>query len=156
MGTLSRRLLYVSAKTFRTRVVRDSKNPQFNERVHLYVKQSDFDADWAVRLSVFDYETLGHNEQLGTATVPIQELVEKCPFKEGKENEPSAFDHVLVELVLNNPNQKVFIGSLLTLQSNTPASLKIQCKFIPYRGKFKFYSQVRYSSQLLDPTESLL
>ena len=87
-------------KTFRTRVMRDTKNPTYNERVNLYVKQSDYEADWTLKFSVFDYESLSHNENMGSVMMPIQEMVERCIQVEHQPNEPLAFVPVTVEMAL--------------------------------------------------------
>lgn len=81
-------------------MIRDTKNPTFNERVNLYVKQSDYEADWTLKFSVFDYESLSHNENMGSVMMSIQEMVERSIQSEHQPNEPLAFVPVTVELSL--------------------------------------------------------
>lgn len=64
-------------KIFRTRVIRHSLNPTWDEQLYFHVRngESKFNVDF----SVLDWDKLSANDHVGEASLPLQELIYKAP-----------------------------------------------------------------------------
>lgn len=64
-------------KIFRTRVIRHSLNPTWDEKLYFHVRngESKFNVDF----SVLDWDKLSANDHVGDVSLPLQELVSKAP-----------------------------------------------------------------------------
>jgi len=66
-----------SKKVFRTRVVRHSLNPVFDEKLFFHVRRSE--TGFQVQLTVLDWDKLSANDLVGDATFGVEELIESAP-----------------------------------------------------------------------------
>ncbi|KAI8821406.1 phosphatidylserine decarboxylase-domain-containing protein [Fimicolochytrium jonesii] len=110
-------------KTFRTRTLRHTLNPAWNERVFLHVRHSELALGWLINLAVYDYDKFSNNDYIGTADLKMADLVAKCKTS---------------PLVPNVPSHMPTYEETLTLQLKrakpgaAPATLKVKYTFTPY------------------------
>jgi phosphatidylserine decarboxylase len=71
-----------SKKVFRTRVVRHSLNPIFDEKLFFHVRRSE--TGFQVQLTVLDWDKLSLNDLVGDATFGVKELIEAAPKPDGE------------------------------------------------------------------------
>ena len=71
-----------SKKVFRTRVVRHSLNPIFDEKLFFHVRHSE--TGFQVQLTVLDWDKLSANDLVGDATFGVKELIEDAPKPDGE------------------------------------------------------------------------
>ncbi|EJD07089.1 uncharacterized protein FOMMEDRAFT_103160 [Fomitiporia mediterranea MF3/22] len=67
-------------KVFRTRVIRHSLNPQWDEKLVFPVRR--YEANFKVRLSVLDWDKLSSNDHVGDANFDVNELIKNAPKKD--------------------------------------------------------------------------
>ncbi|KDR71963.1 hypothetical protein GALMADRAFT_229186 [Galerina marginata CBS 339.88] len=63
-----------SKKVFRTRVIRHSLNPVFDEKLFFHVRRSE--TGFQVQLTVLDWDKLSANDLVGDATFGVKELID--------------------------------------------------------------------------------
>ncbi|KAJ3154639.1 hypothetical protein HDU89_007877 [Geranomyces variabilis] len=110
-------------KTFRTRTIRHSLNPTWNERVFLHIRHAELQLGWSVNLSVYDYDKFSNNDYIGMTDLRISEVVAKCKK---------------VPMVVNTPTSMPLTEETLPLalkstKASEPATLKIKYTFTPYK-----------------------
>ncbi|KAF8072329.1 phosphatidylserine decarboxylase-domain-containing protein [Lyophyllum atratum] len=66
-------------KVFRTRVIRHSLNPTFEEKLLFHVRR--YETSFSVQLAVHDWDKLSSNDHIGDANFEVRELIEKAPQK---------------------------------------------------------------------------
>jgi len=71
-----------SKKVFRTRVIRHSLNPVFDEKLFFHVRRSE--TGFQVQLTVLDWDKLSANDLVGDATFGVKELIEAAPKPDGE------------------------------------------------------------------------
>ena len=64
-------------KTFRTKVVRHSLNPVFNERLIFQVMQTEM--NYTISFNVYDRDMLSSNDFVAQAFLPLSELINQAP-----------------------------------------------------------------------------
>ncbi len=69
-------------KVFRTRVIRHSLNPQWDEKMLFHVRR--YETTFKVQLSVLDWDKLSSNDHIGDASFDVAQLVEDAPQKDAK------------------------------------------------------------------------
>jgi phosphatidylserine decarboxylase len=69
-------------KVFRTRVIRHSRNPVWEEKLLFHVRR--YETKFDVRLTVLDWDKISSNDHIGDATFPVHELVAQAPQKDEK------------------------------------------------------------------------
>ena len=62
-------------KVFRTRVIRHSLNPNWDEKLLFHVRR--YESNFNIQLGVLDWDKLSSNDHVGDATVSVAELVKK-------------------------------------------------------------------------------
>ena len=67
-------------KIFRTRVIRHSLNPTWDEKLLFHVRK--YETNFKVQLTVLDWDKLSSNDHVGDASFSISELVSKAPQKD--------------------------------------------------------------------------
>ena len=67
-------------KVFRTRVVRHSLNPTWDEKLLFHVRR--YETSFKVQLSVLDWDKLSSNDHVGAAYLPLASLLENAPKKD--------------------------------------------------------------------------
>ncbi|KAG6887647.1 hypothetical protein C0995_013752 [Termitomyces sp. Mi166 len=66
-------------KVFRTRVVRHSLNPTWDEKLLFHVRR--YETKWRVQLRVHDWDKMSSNDFVGEGGFYVQELIDKAPQK---------------------------------------------------------------------------
>lgn len=67
-------------KVFRTRVIRHSLNPTWDEKLLFHVRR--YEANFKIQLTVLDWDKLSSNDHVGDAHFDISELVKNAPKKD--------------------------------------------------------------------------
>ncbi|KAI9009539.1 phosphatidylserine decarboxylase-domain-containing protein [Gaertneriomyces semiglobifer] len=110
-------------KTFRTRMLRHTLNPVWNERVFLHVKHLELQLGWSVTLSVYDHDKFSNNDCIGTTELRIPDIMQRCKSVTNNPNMPSIIEPVEESLTL----------TLRTRKNVEPASLRVRYSFTPYK-----------------------
>jgi phosphatidylserine decarboxylase len=66
-------------KVFRTRVIRHSLNPNWDEKLLFHVRR--YESAFKVQLSVLDWDKLSSNDHVGDAGFSVAELLANAPMK---------------------------------------------------------------------------
>jgi hypothetical protein len=64
-------------KVFRTRIIRHSLNPVWDEKLLFHVRK--YERSFRVQLTVLDWDKLSSNDHVGDAAIEIAELAENVP-----------------------------------------------------------------------------
>lgn len=67
-------------KVFRTRVIRHSLNPNWDEKLLFHVRR--YENTFRVQLTVLDWDKLSSNDHVGDASFPVSELLANAPDKD--------------------------------------------------------------------------
>jgi phosphatidylserine decarboxylase len=67
-------------KVFRTRVIRHSLNPTWDEKLLFHVR--NYEQSYRVQLTVLDWDKLSSNDHVGDAAIEIAELAANVPKKD--------------------------------------------------------------------------
>ncbi|TPX58616.1 phosphatidylserine decarboxylase [Powellomyces hirtus] len=110
-------------KTFRTRTLRHTLNPAWNERVFLHVRYSELQLGWAVNMSIYDYDKFSNNDYIGTSELRISDVVANAKKVPTVPNTPTM-------MPLTEETLKLALKSTKTSDS---AFLKVKYTFTPYK-----------------------
>lgn len=69
-------------KVFRTRVIRHSLNPTWDEKVLFHVRR--YESAFKVQLTVLDWDKLSSNDHVGDARFDLCELMQHAPQRDEK------------------------------------------------------------------------
>ncbi len=69
-------------KVFRTRVIRHSLNPKWDEKLLFHVRR--YEANFSVQFSILDWDKLTSNDHIGDVTLPLSELLKNAPKPDEK------------------------------------------------------------------------
>ena len=64
-------------KVFRTRVIRHSLNPTWDEKVLFHVRR--YESNFSIQLTVLDWDKLSSNDHVGDASLDMAELLRNAP-----------------------------------------------------------------------------
>jgi phosphatidylserine decarboxylase len=67
-------------KVFRTRVIRHSLNPTWDEKLIFHVRR--YESKFKIQFSVLDWDKLSSNDNIGDATLDLAELIRRAPQKD--------------------------------------------------------------------------
>ncbi|TPX32438.1 phosphatidylserine decarboxylase [Synchytrium microbalum] len=85
-------------KAFRTRVLRQTLNPEWNERAFIHLKKHEIESNWILQCNIHNNHSLptADNEVLGTAQVSIRDIIDKAEKLGVKRaaNQPTYFEPV--------------------------------------------------------------
>lgn len=87
-------------KVFRTRVIRHSLNPVWDEKLLFHVRR--YETAFQVQLTILDWDKLSSNDHIGDASFSVKDLVDSAPQRDpvtGLYNEEDE-DHPMSEYVL--------------------------------------------------------
>lgn len=88
-------------KVFRTRVIRHSRNPIWDEKLLFHVRR--YETAFQVQLTILDWDKLSSNDHIGDASFSVKELVESAPQQDpatGLYSETDDGDHPMTEYKL--------------------------------------------------------
>lgn len=132
-------------KVFRTRVIRHSLNPTWNEKLVFHVHEHE--EQFTVQMAVLDWDKISGNDMVGTCTLPLQELMQDAP-------QPDSVSGLYGKGVDGKHETKEF-SLLITTQKSSPwesrhaPMLKIRAKYEPYdalRQRFWRQYAMQYDS----------
>ncbi len=69
-------------KVFRTRVIRHSLNPQWDEKMLFHVRR--YETSFKIQLTVLDWDKLSSNDHVGDASFDVATLLQDAPKKDEK------------------------------------------------------------------------
>lgn len=64
-------------KVFRTRVIRHSRSPVWDEKLLFHVRR--YEASFNVQLAILDWDKLSSNDHIGDASFNVKELIDAAP-----------------------------------------------------------------------------
>lgn len=67
-------------KVFRTRVIRHSLSPTWDEKLVFHVRR--YESKFKIQFSVLDWDKLSSNDHIGDATFDLTELIRRAPQKD--------------------------------------------------------------------------
>lgn len=82
-------------KVFRTRVIRHSLNPTWDEKLTFHVRR--YESKYKIQYSVLDWDKLSANDHIGDATLDLTELISRAPQKD-QETDLYAADEAIHDL----------------------------------------------------------
>ncbi|KAM0746821.1 hypothetical protein T439DRAFT_329512 [Meredithblackwellia eburnea MCA 4105] len=118
-------------KVFRTRVIRHSLNPIWDEKLFFPVRR--LEANWTVAFNLFDWDKMSSNDHVGDVSLPLVELIGGAPLAPGENglfeatSEGRLKGDDFVEHVL-----KVKVSDKEGPHEGEEPRLKIRAKFTPY------------------------
>ncbi|KLO15227.1 hypothetical protein SCHPADRAFT_871290 [Schizopora paradoxa] len=136
-------------KVFRTRVIRHSLNPVWDEKLIFHVRR--YESNFKVQLTVLDWDKLSSNDHVGDASFEVNELLKNAPEKDEK---TGLYPHNAA--ISSNDMQEFKLGLATAKEmpwegKHTPV-LTVKAKFQPYDAlRQQFWRQ--YLKQY-DPDDS--
>ncbi|KAG6909544.1 hypothetical protein DXG01_016937 [Tephrocybe rancida] len=93
-------VLSFGKKVFRTRVVRHSLNPVFNEKLLFHVRR--YERAWDVRVRVSDWDKMSANDAVGEGGFEVADLIKQAPQPnaDGMYEKEEEGEHPMVEMRL--------------------------------------------------------
>ena len=67
-------------KVFRTRIIRHSLNPSWDEKLIFHVRR--YESKFEIQFSVLDWDKLSANDHIGDASLELAELISRAPQKD--------------------------------------------------------------------------
>ncbi|KAI0628504.1 phosphatidylserine decarboxylase-domain-containing protein [Trametes polyzona] len=122
-------------KVFRTRVIRHSLNPQWDEKMLFHVRR--YETTFKVQLTVLDWDKLSSNDHVGDASFDVAKLLENAPKPDEKtglypDDEDGQRSMQSFELPLQTAKE-------VPWESNHKPTITFRAKYQPYdalRQKF--------------------
>ena len=131
-------------KVFRTRVIRHSLNPVWDEKLLFHVRR--YETAFQVQLTILDWDKLSANDHIGDASFSVKELVDSAPQRDavtGLYNEEDE-DHPMSEY-----------GLRLSPSKETQWEAKYK-PVITFRYTFLCHVFILYLSHLSVPNTNLM
>lgn len=104
-------------KVFRTRVIRHSLNPVWDEKLIFHVRR--YESKFKIQFSVLDWDKLSSNDHIGDASLDLAELIRRAPQKDSSTDLYAVSDDDIHDL------------DTLTLQLVMPKDLGADPKYKP-------------------------
>lgn len=115
-------------KVFRTRVIRHSLNPTWDEKLLFHVHEHE--TSFTVQMAVLDWDKVSGNDMVGTCTLPLSELMSAAPKpdpKTGLYAEGEDGKHETKEFTL-----PVVTAKGMSWESRHSPTLTVRAKYEPY------------------------
>ena len=94
-------------KVFRTRVIRHSLNPTWEEKLLFHVRRHE--TNYTVRFSVLDWDKVSGNDMIGTCTLPLNKLMDDAPRPDPQTGLYGKLDdgkHDMAEFTVSGPKRQ--------------------------------------------------
>ncbi|KAJ3850458.1 phosphatidylserine decarboxylase-domain-containing protein [Lentinula lateritia] len=125
-------------KVFRTRVIRHSLNPSFDEKLLFHVRR--YETNFKVHLTVLDWDKLSSNDYIGECDFDVSELI--AAFEDGRGVDPETGLYPLYDgQGSSSSGMKEF-----KLPVRTAKEMPWEAKYHPFislRGKYQPYAALR-------------
>ena len=115
-------------KVFRTRVIRHSLNPTWDEKLLFHVRRHE--ASFTTQFAVLDWDKVSGNDMIGNATLPLSELIDDAPKPDPETGLYGANEdgkHALREFTL-----PLVVDKDLSWEAKFSPKLTIRAKYEPY------------------------
>ncbi|KAF9461635.1 phosphatidylserine decarboxylase-domain-containing protein [Collybia nuda] len=115
-------------KVFRTRVIRHSRNPVWDEKLLFHVRR--YETSFKVQLTILDWDKLSSNDHIGDASFDVAKLIEQAPQKDpvmGLYDKSENGEHDMVEFKL-----KLDGGAGGVWEAKHNPAINIRAKYQPY------------------------
>lgn len=116
-------------KVFRTRIIRHSLNPNWDEKLLFHVRR--YESAFQVHMAVLDWDKLSSNDHVGAASFSVSELLAKAPRKDDKTGlypeENDGTQDSMQEYVLPLQNEQQ-----MPWESKHNPVLTVRAKYQPY------------------------
>ncbi|WWC59635.1 phosphatidylserine decarboxylase [Kwoniella dejecticola CBS 10117] len=115
-------------KVFRTRVIRHSLNPTWDEKLLFHVRRHE--SSYTMQFAVLDWDKVSGNDMVGTCTLPLSELIADAPKPDP---ETGLYDknvdgkHEMKEFTLNLNTEKD-----VSWEARHSPKLTVRAKYEPY------------------------
>ncbi|WWC68112.1 phosphatidylserine decarboxylase [Kwoniella pini CBS 10737] len=115
-------------KVFRTRVIRHSLNPTWDEKLLFHVRRHEH--SYTMQFAVLDWDKVSGNDMVGTCTLPLSELIADAPKPDP---ETGLYDknvdgkHEMKEFTLNLNTEKD-----MSWEARHSPRLTVRAKYEPY------------------------
>ena len=89
-------------KVFRTRVIRHSMNPSWEEKLIFHVRR--YETGFKIQLTVLDWDKLSSNDHIGDAIFDLKHLIDNAPQRDpgtGLYDSTVTGDHPMMDFELN-------------------------------------------------------
>lgn len=128
-------------KIFRTRVLRHTLNPVWDEKLLFHVRQHE--DNFVVKMSIYDWDKLTANDHVGSCELPLAALVDAAPKpKPGTSLYSYAEDGLHEMQTFELPLNRVEKDEDVKYGESSP-KLTIQAKFTPYAAlRQRFWRQL--------------
>ncbi|ORX82756.1 hypothetical protein K493DRAFT_91114 [Basidiobolus meristosporus CBS 931.73] len=113
-------------QTFKTRFLRHTLNPVWNERLYFHVRQSYL--SHVVKFSVYDHDKFSNNDFIGSYTVTVQELLDLQA--QGGENPNMSTRDQIIPLALAKDKWRESFKSTMTIRANFRAAEELRGAFL--------------------------
>lgn len=132
-------------KVFRTRVIRHSLNPEWNEKLLFHVRQHE--SAFTVQMAVLDWDKVSGNDTVGSAVLPLSELLADAPkpdpetglYAAGEDGKHESKEFTLPILTAKN----------MSWEAKHSPTLTVRAKYEPYdalRQRFWRQYALQYDS----------
>ncbi|KAJ3761334.1 phosphatidylserine decarboxylase-domain-containing protein [Lentinula raphanica] len=125
-------------KVFRTRVIRHSLNPSFDEKLLFHVRR--YETNFKVHLTVLDWDKLSSNDYIGECDFDVSELI--TAFEEGRGVDPETGLYPLDDEAEGATNGMRDFKLPLRTTKEMPWEAKHR-PYITLRGKYQPYAALR-------------
>ncbi|KAJ3772580.1 phosphatidylserine decarboxylase-domain-containing protein [Lentinula raphanica] len=125
-------------KVFRTRVIRHSLNPSFDEKLLFHVRR--YETNFKVHLTVLDWDKLSSNDYIGECDFDVSELI--TAFEEGRGVDPETGLYPLDDEAEGATNGMRDFKLSLRTTKEMPWEAKHR-PYITLRGKYQPYAALR-------------
>ncbi|KAH8092634.1 phosphatidylserine decarboxylase-domain-containing protein [Cristinia sonorae] len=117
-------------KVFRTRVIRHSIDPVWDEKLLFHVRR--YETNFKLQLTVSDWDKLSANDQIAHASVNVHELVQHAPQKDEKTGLYSMDEKLDVDKGMKEFELALSTAKEMPWESKHNPTLVIRAKYQPY------------------------
>lgn len=128
-------------KIFRTRVLRHTLNPAWNEKLLFHVRPHEM--NFSVKLSVYDWDKISANDHVGACELPLGTLLDAAPKPNAETGLYSTEGDVINQMqTFHLPLTRASKDEEVKYGSSSP-TVTVQAKFTPYAAlRQRFWRQL--------------
>ncbi|CAO1630307.1 unnamed protein product [Sympodiomycopsis kandeliae] len=128
-------------KIFRTRVLRHTLNPVWNEKLLFHVRPHEM--NFSIKMSIYDWDKISANDHVGSCELPLQTLLDAAPKPDEKTGLYDSRGDVINQMqTLKLPLSRLSKDEDVKYGDATP-NVTVQAKFTPYAAlRQRFWRQL--------------
>ncbi|GAA5860151.1 hypothetical protein JCM8547_009204 [Rhodosporidiobolus lusitaniae] len=119
-------------KIFRTRVIRHSLNPVWEERLWFHVGEAE--THWTIGFTISDWDKISGNDHVGDVTVPLDQLLGTSIQPNARGLFPAGKDGRLVGDDFHDHELPLVLSASEKEAGDAKPTLQIRAKYTPYRS----------------------